>query len=664
MAAGKAVPGARPIRITTCGLAFAFALAILVATLSPGAAAEPACDRVASPTGSDSAPGTEQQPFRTAGRLLGSLAAGQSGCLRKGSYRESLNVTRGGRPGAPVRLTSYPGEQVEIIGQMWIGAVHVEIRQLRLVGTGAANGPSPLIAAGNVLLRDNEITNRNSGDCVAIGTAQRRVADVAVVGNRIHDCGVLPPTNRHNAISVENATGTDITHNLVYENADRGVQLFPNADDSLVAYNVIDANGEGVLVAGNALATADRNVVEHNIITGSRVRDNVESTWAPESRVGESNLVRWNCISGGVRDDGDGGIADLRRGFTAMRNLIADPEYINRAAHDYRLRQTSRCRFALGDRPALTCNKVAAPWGSDSAPGTASAPFATVNRLADALAPGQTGCVRAGTYAEQVSIGTGGNAQAPITIASHPGERARIVGRLVVSEAANFVNLVGLDLDGTNDQRLPSPTVNGDDITFTGNDVTNNHTSICFVLGSNTYGRARRPVIQSNRIHNCGELPATNHHHGIYVEASDDATIVDNWIHDNADRGVQLYPDSQRSYIARNVIDSNGQGVIFSRESAGNVVEHNIISNAMLRWNVEQHELTGTGNFARRNCVWATAGRYSENGGVQPTADFVTFKNDVADPRFVGRAAKDFRLPLGSPCLAQYISPLMIPGAG
>ena len=101
-------------------------------------------------------------------------------------------------------------------------------------------------------------------------------------------------------------------------------------------------------------------------------------------------------------------------------------------------------------------------------------------------------------------------------------------------------------------------------------------------------------------------LPANNHDHGIYVEASDGAQIVDNWIYDNADRGVQLFPDAQDTYVARNVIDRNGQGVIFSRESSGNVVEHNVISNSRLRWNLEDWELTGTPNVARRNCVWTT----------------------------------------------------------
>jgi hypothetical protein len=194
--------------------------------------------------------------------------------------------------------------------------------------------------------------------------------------------------------------------------------------------------------------------------------------------------------------------------------------------------------------------------------------------------------------------------------------------------------------------------------------VTTHHTTICFILGSNEFGRASRTTIRLNRIHNCGELPPTNHHHGIYVEASDGARIVDNWIYDNADRGVQLFPDAQSTYVARNVIDGNGQGVIFSRESAGNVIEHNVISNSVLRWNVEHWELTGTFNVARRNCVWTTrTDQYGQDGGIQPSNEFGSWLNLVADPAFLDRGAADYRLRLASPCLAAYSSPLLTPGS-
>jgi parallel beta-helix repeat protein len=296
---------------------------------------------------------------------------------------------------------------------------------------------------------------------------------------------------------------------------------------------------------------------------------------------------------------------------------------------------------------ASPCDKVASPLGSDAYPGTVAEPYATVERLANSLSAGQTGCLRAGVFQGDVRVTKGGAPGAPTTITSYPGERAIVVGRFRVAEQANFVTVTGLDLDGRNGDNLPSPTINGDNVTFRANDVTNHHTTICFLLGSDQYGRARNTLIERNRIHDCGQLPATNHHHGIYVEASDNASIVENWIYDNADRGVQLFPDAQGTYIARNVIDGNGQGIIFSRESSNNLAENNVISNPVLRYNIEEWELTGQGNMARRNCIWSAR---QGNGGLQPDLGIATIDNKVSEPRYVDRSDKDFRLRADSPC--------------
>ena len=309
----------------------------------------------------------------------------------------------------------------------------------------------------------------------------------------------------------------------------------------------------------------------------------------------------------------------------------------------------------VADSPAATsCDKVASPSGSDSAAGSAASPYRTAQKLVDSLQPGQTGCLRAGLYTQNVTISRGGSTGSPVTLSSYPGERATVRGRMRVQDSANNVTVESLDLDGrqTNDT-LPSPSVYGNDVVFRDNDVTNYHTGICFLLGSNDYGRAVRVTIAQNRIHDCGVLPAENHHHGIYIEHADNTHVIDNWIYDNADRGVQMFPDSQNGYIARNVIDGNGQGVIFSRVSANNVVEHNVISNSVLRWNIEDYELSGGGNVARRNCVWTTVtGSYAREGGVKVNPDFTASQNLIADPQFANRAAKDFRVSASSPCAA------------
>jgi parallel beta helix pectate lyase-like protein len=318
---------------------------------------------------------------------------------------------------------------------------------------------------------------------------------------------------------------------------------------------------------------------------------------------------------------------------------------------------------------AAGCARIAATNGSDSAAGTQAQPFRSAQKLVDSLAAGETGCLRAGTYSGNVKVSRSGTSGAPITLTSFPGERATVSGKLWIDESANFITVSSLDLDGRNAGNLASPAINGDDVTFVGNDVTNHNTTICFSIGPTTYGRAYRTVIQGNRIHNCGELPATNLDHGIYVEHSTAARIVDNVIYDNADRGVQLYPDAQSSYVARNIIDGNGEGVTIAggsedygaQASNDNVVEQNVITNSVQRYNVESHwgsPVVGQRNFVRQNCVFGGA-RDGDNHGLSRDNGFTSSDNLLADPRYVNRAAKDFTLSANSPCrdLASYRTP-------
>jgi parallel beta-helix repeat protein len=241
---------------------------------------------------------------------------------------------------------------------------------------------------------------------------------------------------------------------------------------------------------------------------------------------------------------------------------------------------------------------------------------------------------------------------------------ATLRGVLSVSDSANDLVFENLVLDGQNGSATPSPQVNGDRITFRGDDVSNANTAICFVLGGSfeDYGRARDVVIERNRIHHCGRLPVTGHDHGIYVEGADNARITDNLLYANADWGIQLYPDSNGSYIAYNVIDGNGAGLIFAGESAGgeyqqnyasdnNVVERNIISNSTVRYNVESWwgGPLGVGNVARENCFWN-----GHLGDVDLSeGGFTASANIVADPLYLNRNGYDFRLQAGSPCLGK-----------
>jgi nitrous oxidase accessory protein NosD len=304
---------------------------------------------------------------------------------------------------------------------------------------------------------------------------------------------------------------------------------------------------------------------------------------------------------------------------------------------------TALAALAVSAAPASAaggCDQVASP-----GPGA-------VQRLVDSLRPGQVGCLHGGSYSGDVKVATPG-----ITLTRFASEHALVRGRFWIARGADGVTVEGLYLDGTNRDALPSPTVNADNATFRRNDVTNNHHSICFDLGHPQWGRADDARIELNRIHDCGRMPATNHDHGIYVAVASNTLIRGNWIYDNADYGIQLYPNAQSSHVVGNVIDGNGEGITFSGEygvtSNGNVVEGNVIANSKVRNNVEswypRGNPIGRGNVVRSNCI--KGGVYDRgNGGIGDQWGFRVADTIRTRASYANRAARDFRLTPGSAC--------------
>ncbi len=174
-------------------------VAVAFAVLSAPASAQASCDLVAAQNGSDSAPGTAEQPLRSVQALARSLRQGQTGCLRTGTYTdpsdEEVNLA------VPnVTLTSYPGERATIRTRLWVeqGADGVTIADLDLDGRNPTNLPSPTINADDVVLRGNDITNQHTAICVSLGSPDTwgRAHRTLVEGNRIHDCAASRPPTR------------------------------------------------------------------------------------------------------------------------------------------------------------------------------------------------------------------------------------------------------------------------------------------------------------------------------------------------------------------------------------------------------------------------------------------------------------------------------------
>jgi parallel beta-helix repeat protein len=251
----------------------------------------------------------------------------------------------------------------------------------------------------------------------------------------------------------------------------------------------------------------------------------------------------------------------------------------------------------------------------------------STQRLVDSLSPGQVGCLRGGTY----TVGNGSLMikKSGVTLRSAPGTRATLNARIYVPEGAHRVTVSNLTIKGTKGK--VNVLIRGDYTKWLNNDITNGHRdgiSSCVLVGSDAHGNitATGTVIGGNSIHDCGEMPRTNHNHGIYVSDSRDARIIGNRIYSNADRGVQLDPDAQRTLVEGNTINGNAQGIVFSGRSSNNVVRSNVISNSYYSHNVYAPPAArGSNNLVERNCLWARGG----GSGIKSVPSVFTARNNV-----------------------------------
>ncbi len=311
--------GRRPQRLLSVALVVvAFgAGAVQGAAAAPIGAAALRCDRTLAAGGD------------VVGFVAG-LGPDQVGCLREGVHM-AADVVRISAPG--VVLSSYPGEGATLAGRLWIdpGGDRAVVQDLTLDGRNPTAKPSPTINADDVVLRGNEISNDHTAICVSVNDygGEPPPRGVAIEGNVIHDCGLLPPTNHHHGIYLADARETLVSGNLISDNADRGIQLYPDADDSVVVGNVIDGNGSGLIFGGDGSQSSDRNLVAGNVITGSRDRYNIESHW--QGPIGEGNVAIGNCL-GTTSDEYRGspagsGLEPSMQGVRAFGNAVAAGGY-------------------------------------------------------------------------------------------------------------------------------------------------------------------------------------------------------------------------------------------------------------------------------------------------------------------------------------------------
>lgn len=377
------------------GATLAAPLATMAASPAGAATVSSSCTRYVAPTGAGDG-ATAATPMSFDSLVAYVNAGGRAGavaCLAGGSYGtagSTYTFTKGGAVGSPVSIVKNPTATTDavIAGRIVIGvgADNMVIGKLKFVGPGTGTASAYTVDANNVELIGNDISAPNR-ICISVGSGRRtttKATGFVADGNRIHDCGTnlaKVGSPQAHGVYLEYSQGAIVRNNLISNPVGRGVQLFNDADGSLIENNIFDGNFAAVNFGGGTIGSSavdprpEDNIVQNNIVTNGvmwcntigecqkalAVQGNHEAAYAkppstdPLTKAGATwgNVVRSNCVyfpnaSVAVTYN------DWEPGFTyETTNKSVDPQYNNGSIGDFRLKTTSPC-LGKGIRPAIT----------------------------------------------------------------------------------------------------------------------------------------------------------------------------------------------------------------------------------------------------------------------------------------------------------------------
>ena len=324
--------------------------------------------------------------------------------------------------------------------------------------------------------------------------------------------------------------------------------------------------------------------------------------------------------------------------------------------------------LAQPEPPLPASDYHVAPSGSDANPGTADAPFRTVQKACDSARAGDRILLAEGVYAEEnVFLRYSGAEDRPIVLRNRPGERPVIEGRIELHSHAGWQRPIGwITIEGLEIR-------NGwDGIKFyNAQNVLLRHNNIHHARNQGILGNGYQVRIEGNVIAHNGFKPDNEQstlEHGIYCTGTH-FTIINNVIHSNTGYGIQVagyayepaihaapeFAGARHWLISHNTIafhQNRAAIVVWQSDATDCVIQNNILYHNAVKLGAGATNgvdfVSGGGHVVRNNILFAP-GKLALNDA--SGASYRAYDNVHNDPRFVSPAEFDFRLQHGSPAI-------------
>lgn len=683
-------------------------------------------DLYVSTTGSDSNGGTQAAPFKTIAKAAKAALPGTTVHVQAGTYTGGFQTTASGTASARIRYVSDTRLGAKIIPAAnslnntgWDNrGAYVDIDGFEVDGGAYQSGTKWLYgiytAGAYDLITHNHVHHiGNTATCVTSGgggigaDSYYNGVGIDVLANIVHDVGPTGCVYFH-GIYV-NTAASHVSNNLIYNIAEAGIKLWRDATKGVIANNTIFNSNSGIVVgAGDYYKGSGPNDYTHvlnNIIYNNKY-SLVEVGYTGIHNSYTNNLIYKNTYNW-----------MLQNGLTPTSTVTAAPQFANdtgTAAGDYHLQSTSPAigkgtsidapgtdldgnvrsasnGYDIGayqragapapapapaptptptptPTPATTYNFYVSPTGSDSNPGTQSAPFRSILRASQAALPDSTIRVAPGTYPGGFKTTVNGTAAGRIHFLSSVKWGAKIVppansvSNTAWDNRGNYIDIDGFDIDGGISQ---SGTVWFNGIYMGGSYgvVKNNHVHhiankiTCTSKGGsgiNTdhyYYGVNNDVI-GNVVHHIG-TPNCGYVQGVYISTS--GNVKNNLIYQIDSVAIHLWHDATNVNIANNTVFSSYTGILVGSGDyyhGSGPADYVNVSNNIVFDNingVSEQGKTGTHNTYTNNLVYQNSGiNWKLQNGLTHSADV------TGNPQFVSyirTGGGDYHLGSSSPAI-------------
>ena len=311
--------------------------------------------------------------------------------------------------------------------------------------------------------------------------------------------------------------------------------------------------------------------------------------------------------------------------------------------------------------------------GSNSANGSATAPWASIQQAANEVkagdtvyvAPGTYNVTGAGSYNAGVTTSTSGTSGAPIQFISETSWGAKLTttgAQCGWWNNGNYVTIQGFEITGDSTQALGIENT-GSYVQIIGNHVygnqTGDDTNGGAGIGSGSYPGFGQDVVTTgnqiigNVVDNCGQtgIWSSNQGHGIYV-ADYGSIIANNIIYSNMGIGITSWHYASNVTVSNNLIWNCNDGISLGDPSGTVTLSGCITSNNIAfgnnNYDIEENGTTGSNQYLN-NCISTDS---TNKSGLQNSNVAENTVNENPDfVNFQSNGSGNYQLAAGSPCI-------------